>query len=207
MKTRITATESRPESMLVELVRSVVYTAVTVVVLGLAYPACVTLIASIAFPHQAEGSLVIDNSGKVRGSALTGQLFTSAKYFQGRPSAAGNGYDPLASSGTNLGPTSKKLIESVKTHAKSLAHDNPHAPAEIPADLLTSSGSGLDPDISVEAADYQMMRVAQTRSESTDKIRALVDANIIPRTFGFLGEPRVNVLNLNRALDAQGVKS
>lgn len=185
-----------------ELPRSLAYTLLTVLLLGLLYPISMCLVAGALFPYQAQGSLYVDRSGRVRGSALSGQLFSSAKYFHGRPSAAGNGYDPLSSGGTNLGPTSKKLIDSVRATAKQLARENRRAPKLIPADLLTSSGSGLDPDISIEAAYYQAPRVARARRLRLTRVRALIDTHIAPRTFGFLGEPRVNVLDLNRALDA-----
>jgi K+-transporting ATPase ATPase C chain len=189
-----------------ELPRSLAYTLLTVLLFGLVYPLSMTLVAGYLFPYQARGSLVVDPDGAVRGSALSGQLWISAKYFHGRPSAAGNGYDPLSSSGTNLGPTSKKLIDSVRANAKKLARENPGAPVKIPTDLLTSSGSGLDPDISIEAAYYQAPRVAHARGLSLARIRAFVEAHITPRTFGFLGEAHVNVLTLNRALDALGAK-
>jgi K+-transporting ATPase ATPase C chain len=178
----------------------VIYTIVTVVAFGLIYPLVMTGIAQLIFPYQANGSMVYVN-GKPVGSAIIGQLWTKPQYFHGRPSAAGKGYDPTNTGATNLGPTSKKLIDSTKATIAALEKENPDASGAIPMDLVTSSGSGIDPDISPEGAYYQASRVAKARSLPLGKVNALIARNITPRTFGILGEPRVNVLQLNLALD------
>jgi potassium-transporting ATPase KdpC subunit len=175
-------------------------TIVSIVLLGLIYPLVMTALAQAIFPRQANGSLVTVN-GKIVGSAIIGQLWTKPQYFHGRPSAAGKGYDPTATGGTNLGPTSKKLIASTKTTIAQLEKENPDAKGPPPIDLVTSSGSGIDPDISPEAAYWEAPRVAKARHMSLPALDAIVAQHVEGRTFGFLGEPRVNVLELNLALD------
>jgi potassium-transporting ATPase KdpC subunit len=175
-------------------------TIVSIVLLGLIYPLVMTAIAQAVFPHQANGSLVTVN-GRIVGSEIIGQLWTKPQYFHGRPSAAGKGYDPTATGGTNYGPTSKKLIDSTKATIAALVKENPDASGLPPMDLITSSASGIDPDISPEAAYWQAPRVAKARGKSLGAITTLVTAHISGRTFGFLGEPHVNVLELNLALD------
>ena len=182
--------------------KTLLLTAVLVVLLCGAYPLAIWAGAQAFFPRKANGSLIVDRDGTVRGSALLAQSFTSAKYFQPRPSAAGTGYDATASSGTNLGPTSQKLADSIKAavaayrSANSLAADAP-----VPADAVTSSGSGLDPHISVTNAEIQARRVATARHLPPEKVLALVAAHTDSRDLGVLGEPGVNVLRLNLALD------
>jgi K+-transporting ATPase ATPase C chain len=192
---------AKGENTLSHLVTSVLYTIVTVIVLGLIYPLVIWGIGVLLFPHQANGSFV-ESNGKVIGSEIIGQLWTKPQYFQGRPSAAGKGYDPTSTGGTNLGPTSKKLMDATKATIAALKKANPDAAGEPPMDLVTSSGSGIDPDISPEAARWQIPRVAKARNMSPDAVKAIVDAHLVGRTFGILGEPRVNVLALNQALDA-----
>jgi K+-transporting ATPase ATPase C chain len=194
-------TSSKGENTLSHIVTSVLYTIVTVIVLGLIYPLLITGLGMLLFPHQANGSFV-ESNGKVVGSEIIGQLWTKPQYFQGRPSAAGKGYDPTSTGGTNLAPTSKKLMDATKATIAALKKANPQAIGEPPIDLVTSSGSGIDPDISPEAAAWQIPRVATARHLTPAAVKTIVDANTAGRTFGILGEPRVNVLALNRALDA-----
>jgi len=178
-------------------------TLVTLVLTGILYPLGMTALAQVLFPTAANGSLARDASGKVVGSRLLGQTFTNPAYFQARPSAAGNGYDPLASGGSNFGPTSAKLQERVKADIARLRKENPEATGDIPAELVTTSGSGLDPHISPSAARWQVARVARARGVSAARITATLDESISGRDLGFLGEPTVNVLDLNLALDRQ----
>jgi len=175
----------------------VVLTALT----GVAYPLLVTGVAQLAFPHQANGTL-IESGGKAVGSALIGQPFSDPKYFWSRPSATSpQPYNAMASSGSNLGPRNPALADAVKDRIKALRDADPDNKAPVPVDLVTASGSGLDPDISVAAAAFQVHRVAKARGFAEDRIGALVEANTSGRTLGVLGEPRVNVLALNLALD------
>ena len=184
-----------------QLLIAVKVTLLFTLITGLAYPLVVTGLARVLFPHQADGSLVEVN-GKPIGSSLIGQKFTRPEYFHGRPSAAGNdGYDGLSSGGSNLGPTSQKLVDRVRDDAKKFRAENPQASGPLPADAVTQSGSGLDPHISPAAAEAQVARVASARNLTPDRLRQLVAAHTEGRTFGILGEPRVNVLELNLALD------
>jgi len=169
-------------------------------VLGLGYPLAITGIAGLAFPHQAGGSLVRDSAGKVVGSELIAQGFTKPEYLHPRPSAAGNGYDPMASGGSNLGPTDPKLADRVKTDAAALRKENPGA--VIPADAVTTSASGLDPDISPEYAQLQVARIAKARGASRSEVEAAINGATHGAFLGFIGQPGVNVLEVNRALDA-----
>ena len=177
-------------------------TLLTTVLLGLIYPLVITGLAQLLFPRQANGSLIIADN-RVIGSELIGQDFTRPGYFHPRPSAAGSGYDPTASGGSNFGPTSRKLAERVAASVSKLIRENPGLrPGKIPVDMVTTSASGLDPDVSPADAYAQVARVAKGRRMSEDRVRMLVESNVTGRQFGFLGEPRVNVLRLNRALDA-----
>jgi K+-transporting ATPase ATPase C chain len=178
---------------------SIRFTLVTLVLLGLGYPLLVTGIARVVFPHQAAGSLIQLNDGTVIGSELIAQSFVSDKYFHPRPSAAGAGYDATSSSGTNLAQSSKTLVTRLQGDIDKLAAQNPGKP--VPIDLVTTSASGLDPDITPDNAYYQAPRVAKARNLSEEAVRQLVAQQTTPRQLGVLGEPRVNVLALNRALD------
>ena len=178
---------------------SILFTIVTTVLLGLGYPLFITGIAAVIFPHKAAGSLIKLKDGTVVGSELIAQSFTSDKYFHPRPSAAGNGYDATASGGSNLAQSNKTLVTRIQGDIDKLAAQNPGKP--VPIDLVTTSASGLDPDITPDAAFYQASRVAKARNLSEDSVRKLIDQHITSRQLGLLGEPRVNVLDLNLALD------
>jgi len=177
-------------------------TLVTTILFGLLYPLAVTGLGQLFFPSQANGGLVVRN-GQIAGSRLIGQPFSSDSYFHGRPSAAGNGYDPVFAGGgaSNLGPTNRQLLDRVKGDVEKLRSENPGSP--IPVDLVTTSGSGLDPDISPAAAEFQILRVARARRVSEAELRSLVAKHALGRQLGILGEPRINVLGLNLDLDAQ----
>ena len=180
------------------LVAAVLMTIVTTLILGVIYPLAITAIAQVAFPSQANGQL-IERDGKVVGSRIIGQGFSSPGYFRSRPSAAGMGYDATNSAGSNLGPTNKKLIDAVTANVEAARKENPNAP--IPIDLVTTSASGFDPHISPSAADFQVPRVARERGMSEADLRQLVEAHTEGRQLGFFGESRVNVLELNLVLD------
>jgi potassium-transporting ATPase KdpC subunit len=175
-------------------------TLVTTVIFGVIYPLGVTGLAQLLFPAQANGSLIQIN-GQLVGSALLGQSFASPQYFHSRPSGAGAGYDASQSGGTNLGPTNHQLLDRVKADVDKLHAENPSS--AIPVDLVTASGSGLDPEISIAAAQFQEVRVARARGMSKAEVSALVSKHTLGRQFGFLGEPRVRVLELNLELDAK----
>ena len=179
-------------------------TLVTLVLTGVIYPLAMTGAAQLLFPYRANGSLVTDEKGTVVGSELIGQAFTRPEYLWPRPSAAGtDGYDATSSSGSNLGPTSQKLRDRITAGIARLIETNPDARGPIPSDLVTASASGLDPHVSPAAALWQVPRIARARNVSADRVSALVEANVEGRTFGVLGEPRVNVLLVNLALDRQ----
>jgi potassium-transporting ATPase KdpC subunit len=181
------------------LVIALWFTLVTTVMFGVLYPLAITGLAQVLFPGRANGQL-IEKNGKLVGSRIIGQAFTEPGYFHSRPSSAGTGYDPTSSSGSNLGPTNKLLIERVRNDVQKLQAENPNLP--IPIDLVTTSGSGLDPDISAAAAEFQIPRVAHSRGMKEDDVRSLVRRHTSGRDLGFLGEPRVNVLELNLDLDS-----
>ena len=178
---------------------SILFTIVTAVILGLGYPMLLTGLAGLVFPHKAGGSLILKD-GEVIGSELLAQSFTSDRYFHPRPSAAGNGYDATASGGSNLAQSSKSLVERIQGSIDQLAKENPEKP--VPIDLVTTSASGLDPDITPDSALFQVPRVAKARNVSEEQVRALIVQQTTGRQFALLGEPRANVLELNLALDA-----
>jgi len=181
-----------------QLIVAIAYTIVTTVIFGLGYPLLVTGLSQLLFPKQANGSLIVKN-GQVVGSRLLGQSFSADKYFHPRPSNAGSGYDPLASGGSNLGPTNQALVTRVEQDVARWQKENPGVP--IPSDLVTSSGSGLDPDISPASAAFQVARVANARGVSQDQIRTIVAKHTQGRQWGIFGEARVNVLEVNLDLD------
>ncbi len=180
------------------LLIAVWFTLVTTIMLGLVYPLTVTGLARVLFPKRANGQL-IEKNGKIVGSRIIGQPFTGPGYFHSRPSAAGTGYDATSSTGSNLGPTNKALLERVNADVEKLRAENPGT--SIPVDLVTASGSGLDPEISPAAAEFQIPRVAQERHINPVQLRAFVQKHTTGRDWGFLGEPRVNVLELNLEIE------
>jgi K+-transporting ATPase ATPase C chain len=184
---------------------AILITLVTTLLFGLLYPLAVAGLGQLFFPSQANGGMILQN-GVVVGSRLIGQPFSSDAYFHSRPSAAGNGYDPVAASGgaSNLGPTNKQLVDRVRSDVEKLHAENPAA--AIPVDLVTTSGSGLDPEISPAAAEFQIPRVAKSRQMSETDLRALVGKHTLARQLGIFGEPRVNVVELNLELDASHPK-
>ena len=186
------------------LVVAIKMTVVLTLLTGIVYPIAMAGLGHVLFPLQADGSLIYKNGSPV-GSSLIAQNFKAARYFHPRPSAAGtNGYDPTSSGGSNLGPTNKSFIDSVKQRTKDTVKENGVSASKVPVDMVTASGSGLDPEISPASAEIQIDRVAKARGISADTVRAIVNANTRPRWAGFLGEPGVNVLELNLALDGTG---
>jgi K+-transporting ATPase ATPase C chain len=190
------------DNTLRHLVPAVLMTLVTVILFGIVYPVVMTAVSELVLPAQANGSLVYVG-GRAVGSSIIGQMWKKPQYFHGRPSAAGNGYDPTSTGATNLGPTSKKLVDTTRAAIKAMQKENPDAVGDVPMDLVTTSASGLDPDISPEGAYYQAPRVAKARHVTVDAVRAIIASHIVPRTLGLLGEPHVNVMQLNLALDGQ----
>lgn len=182
------------------LITSGLMTMATTVLLGIIYPLVVTGLAQLFFKDKANGQLIVQN-GKVVGSRIIGQAFVGSRYFHSRPSAAGNGYDAANSNGSQLGPTNQHLIDRVKTDVAINQADNPGQP--VPIDLVTTSASGLDPDISPAAAEFQVPRVSKQRGIPEDQVKRLVQDHTVPRELGVLGEPRVNLLELNLDLDAK----
>lgn len=179
---------------------SILMTIVTTILLGVFYPLVVTGLAQLIFPHKANGQLIVKN-GNVVGSSIVGQGFSGPRYFHSRPSAAGNGYDAANSGGSNLGPTNQKLLDRVKGDVTAAKADNPGAP--VPIDMVTTSASGFDPHITLASAEFQLPRVAKARGISGEELRTIVSKHTESRQFGILGEPRVNVLELNLDLDQQ----
>lgn len=192
-------TQSQASSLVANLRVAALITLATTLIFGLLYPLIVTGVAQIFFPHQANGSL-IEKNGQIVGSELIGQTFSGPGYFHSRPSSAGAGYDAGNSSGSNLAPTNHQLIDRIKSDSEKLHGENPNMP--IPIDLVTASGSGLDPEISPAAAEFQIARIAKERHISVSDVQQLVAKHTLARQFGFLGEPRVRVLALNLELDA-----
>jgi len=186
------------------LITAILMTIATTILLGIIYPLVVTGLAQLIFPKQANGQL-IEKGGKTIGSSILGQSFSSPAYFHPRPSFAGNGYDATNSNGSQLGPTNQKLIDRVKADVSSLHTENPNVP--VPIDLVTGSTSGLDPHITPAAAEFQLPRVAKERGTTVDQLRTLLAKHTEDRQFGFLGEPRVNVLELNLELDERFPKT
>jgi K+-transporting ATPase ATPase C chain len=184
-----------------DLIIAIKVAVITLIVTGFLYPFAVTSVSRVLFPEKANGSLIKTEDGTCVGSALIGQAFTKPYYFQGRLSAAGNGYDPLNSGGSNFGPSSQKLRDRIKAGTDRLLKENPAAQGPVPVELVTASASGLDPHISPEAALWQVPRIAAARNVTPDQIRTIITRMIRGRDFGVFGDPRVNVLQINLELD------